>query len=466
MRSERNEANALNEIEQLKQRLLTLLKSSAHEGQIVSHHQVSEKLSDIAAKEWNVRIEDMILGSLYFPTIREREHTVHQAYPGTYAWLLEEHSRNADEHDYEEGDGRENFILSPTDLLDWLERRAGLYWVSGKAGSGKSTLIEFVYDHPRTAQALENWADGNPLIKAAHYFWNLGSSLQKSQEGLLRTLLYTILGTYRYLIPIIFPGRWRMYNHIGHSKHEPWAQWELIDAFTILKDQTLATTRFCFSIDGLDEYDGHHDEIVRVFVDLFSVTSIKLCVSSRSLLGFQDAFRANSSLRLQDVTHNDIARYVSCRLREHPQFNMLLRRNPGRAERLIQQITDKSDGVFLWVYLTVRSLTEGFRNGDGIGDIEKRVDAISADLGTFFEQLLNKLEPSYLEQTKQIFRLVIEARNTLRLLTISYINEEPNFAFQCKPYPIDEQEDQLRCDQAMRWINSRCKGLLEVRKIE
>lgn len=36
------------------------------------------------------------------------------------------------------------------DFVAWLEEGDGLYWIAGKAGSGKSTLMKYIASHPST----------------------------------------------------------------------------------------------------------------------------------------------------------------------------------------------------------------------------------------------------------------------------------------------------------------------------
>jgi Cdc6-like AAA superfamily ATPase len=47
---------------------------------------------------------------------------------------------------------------NPGSFLNWLSSGTGIYHVSGKPGSGKSTLMKFLCDHPHTKAELEKWA--------------------------------------------------------------------------------------------------------------------------------------------------------------------------------------------------------------------------------------------------------------------------------------------------------------------
>ncbi|KAL7972419.1 hypothetical protein HDV63DRAFT_287336 [Trichoderma sp. SZMC 28014] len=53
--------------------------------------------------------------------------------------------------------------------------------------------MKFITGRAETDDLLSTWANNVAVIKASHYFWSSGTELQRSQEGLLRSLLYDIL---------------------------------------------------------------------------------------------------------------------------------------------------------------------------------------------------------------------------------------------------------------------------------
>jgi hypothetical protein len=70
-----------------------------------------------------------------------RHEQVIDAYPTIFEWAfqdLPDESRRAN-------------------LASWLKRGNGLYWIGGKRGSGKSTLMKHIYDDHRTRLCLERW---------------------------------------------------------------------------------------------------------------------------------------------------------------------------------------------------------------------------------------------------------------------------------------------------------------------
>ena len=60
------------------------------------------------------------------------------------------------------------------------------YFINGKAGSGKSTLMKFIVGNPKTKKALAQWAENRELMIVKYFFWNLDTDLQKTSTGMLR----------------------------------------------------------------------------------------------------------------------------------------------------------------------------------------------------------------------------------------------------------------------------------------
>jgi len=136
-----------------------------------------------------------ILESLRFSMIKQRMEEVLEAHHETFQWIFQHPSEDPEGRDWD-------------DFVQWLETGEGLYWINGKAGSGKSTLLKMVCHHPRTASHLAVWKGDLDLYMAHFFFWSSGTNLQKSQLGLLRSLLYDILLKVPQLIPVLFPAQW------------------------------------------------------------------------------------------------------------------------------------------------------------------------------------------------------------------------------------------------------------------
>ena len=83
------------------------------------------------------------------------------------------------------------------------------YFINGKAGSGKSTLIKFILNNEETEKMLRQWAGSNDLLVLGFFFWNLGTRLQKTHIGMLRALIHGTLERYPELILVAFAELYR-----------------------------------------------------------------------------------------------------------------------------------------------------------------------------------------------------------------------------------------------------------------
>ena len=120
-----------------------------------------------------------IIESLNFHMISTRRENIAESYPRTFDWLFE--------------DGGPSDDGSKTSFVQWLRTGNGIYWVSGRAGSGKSTLMKFLQNHEKTLSALKAWSGSKQILTTSFFFWRAGTEMQKSQHGLLKTLLFHVL---------------------------------------------------------------------------------------------------------------------------------------------------------------------------------------------------------------------------------------------------------------------------------
>lgn len=85
----------------------------------------------------------------------------------------------------------------------WLRNGQGIYWISGKPGSGKSTLMKFIHNDPRTSELLHQWKSRACQITPSFFFHYRGNSVQKSFEGLLRSVISQVLEAEPSLLEVV-----------------------------------------------------------------------------------------------------------------------------------------------------------------------------------------------------------------------------------------------------------------------
>ncbi|KAI0474814.1 hypothetical protein F4859DRAFT_514659 [Xylaria cf. heliscus] len=429
----------------------------------------SDRLKGHIGKEGMGAFINLILRRLSFDELSFRQDEVCSAHRKTFEWLY------ADAHE-----------ATAVDFKTWLQAddTNNLFWVTGKAGSGKSTLMKLILQDPRTKSTMENgdWARDQDLTEAHFFFWNPGSILQKSREGLLRTLLYQILRKHEHLIPKVFESRYQLYRlHDTRSAYRwNWTWTELQRAMeTLLSD---ASRRYFILVDGLDELDGmlektktkETQETIDFFVSIGRLRHVKLCISSRPWLVFEDAFGEKPSLTMEYLTRPDITLYVETRFGDSEHFSKLKKQDETFASQLITNIADKALGVFLWVDLVVRSLLTGLSNSDRISDLQSRLDELPSELEALFGTIIASLEPFYQIHALQLFQIV-EAYNELvtervrsqqylplTLLALFFADNEDDTSGLSAPIGTLSPEQANDMEEGMRRrLNSRCRGLLE-----
>ena len=404
---------------------------------------------------------EIFLLRLRYDGMEDRQGRISQAHEKTFRWV------------FEDGNLQQK---SWSNFKDWLESDSQLYWITGKAGSGKSTLMKYIcqpncdVSEPNTGPThetrcsahLQKWAGGSQLITAVYFFWNSGIKLQMSQQGLLLSLLHQLLRQAPQLIATISPRRWEALC-LFNDDPRGWSDQELHTMLRAAAREASRSTKLCLFVDGLDEFDGELKDLICLIQDLIQNRNVKVCVASRPWVVFEDAFKHKPSMMLQDLTYGDIKAYVVSSLRDDSRFALLQRREPEYADQLVENVVSKASGVFLWVHLVVISLLVGMGSGDRVSDLQRRLDLLPPDLEKLYDRILQSLDPFYLEHAAQLFKLVQESYDPPPLMLLSFADEEgldpyANMSIE----PLSQDELSLRADTMRRRLNSRCKGFLEI----
>lgn len=398
-----------------------------------------------------------ILDRLWFRWIDNRKTSIGDRHFRTLDWALKPSER----------------IRKWDNLAEWLKNGSGLYWLAGKAGSGKSTLMKYLSDHPQTTTLLKEWAGQSELVTLQFFFYALGRLEQKSQQGILRSLLFQFLDNHRDLIERALPAMWKEASITEDKDHEL----ELPDNSEIqasifqLVENISADKRFFILIDGLDEFEGRHTALAVFLAKLERRPNVKILVSSRPLPVFASVFDHAPKMYLQDLTKWDIEAYIDDTILHHPHIAHLTNAEPDMPMKIARMLTDKASGVFLWVVLACQSVLRGLDDYDTASELMNRVMELPPELHDFFRLIIAAMDPRQRDKNARLLRLVFESQTSsdfclIPPMGLAIVEEQGLRAdFVGPTVPILSPGDTVqRCQRLEGRLGSRCSGLVEIQK--
>lgn len=376
------------------------------------------------------------LKTLRIPLMDERRRLIEAPEPHTFDWIFQE---------------------TRTGFIEWLIGNGPMFWIKGKPGSGKSSLMKYLVDNPRTIDCLKSERTAK-VTTAGFYFYDQGShKLHKSLDGLLIGVLYQVLSA----IPELFAAIEDVYESVRNA--EGWNRTELTKAFVALAQQDKISGCVCIFIDALDEYDGNPTDIVRGIVRLLKLfgknaLKIKICASSRPLPEFEAMLDDSPGFAIHDWTSNDVRQVVAQRLTEAKREPMPL---------LSSSIVDEAKGVFLWVKLILEELSPCIFDGYSEDDLISKLSALPKDLEPFYDHMLQRISPAIRPQIRSILQMILCDNNKMRPLTLV---EFSLAAAMPQGSKVGTQQLDLRlsttlkhCINMDRRVKSGLSGLLELR---
>lgn len=444
-------------------------------------HDEAHTVLDLSELAVSKVLQNNILQALRFEKMESRFDSIEEAHIETFKWLLEDETSSSMTIPTADTDdpwfqGVATLLQDDMPLrleirkrfIDWLENGNGIFHISGKPGAGKSTLMKYLSENEEVMNHLRTWAHDSQLVFASFYFWRHGTDLQKSLHGLLRSLLYSVLDQHPDLARVVFPTQWEASSKSpGRTLH--FRSSDIQKAFV-----TLTTTpdvylkhKFAFFIDGLDEFEGHDDKLVKTLFEWANSGSenIKICVSSRELPIFQQRFSESLGFRLHQVTRQDIFLLVYDTLRKNEDVKMMP--EPQDIAQLGKLIVWKAEGVFLWVSLALRLVERGLLLEESIQELERSIKVLPSELEQLFRVIFDsiKTERDLVKRRKAMrFLSLAVDKHFLFLTHLSFMDDydrDQEFASYIQGDTNTKDRDS-RLSRCRKQLTGGCRGLLTI----
>ncbi|CAH0002185.1 unnamed protein product, partial [Clonostachys byssicola] len=358
-------------------------------------------------------------------------------------------------------------------LSSWLLKGEGMFWISGKPGSGKSTMLKFLWSDDRVARLLNSWEASENKVIANFFFHYRGTLAQKSFEGLLRSILSQILEAepkscifLREIVEATFPKLvtpWKPREEgkeVSNSQDpecdveifqipaDAWNQRLLQDCLKAIMLQNEMDIDIFFLFDALDEYDGPPEFIAHFLKQLVNTTSrtrVKILFSSRPWTIFQDEFKSCPGFEIHKFTNKDIRQYI---------LNFITAQTRGEEALLdlAEDIVLRSQGVFLWVKLVLQelALTVATSISNSIDSqilgpkLREKLEKLPDELDKFYDAIIERLNDLYRWEIYVLLESLVRSRVkiiTMDALEILALSDAKNAEEATRIFEKNVRED-------------------------
>jgi hypothetical protein len=406
------------------------------------------------------------------------QHSLERAHEDTFDWVLNHPGDKSSDP---------NLDMTKASFCKWLHGTGRLFWVCGKAASGKSTLMRKICRDSRLQHHLSQWAPQGTVTVAKMFFTTEGTELQRSQEGLLRSLLHQALVEPMLAMQVLGPHLNKTPDHTGEPVQR--ISWTLAELCTALHDLLrLASTkqRFCFFVDGLDEYNvltttkaqppelyletdnqqgrkirAGHREIAKLLLSAADNDHVKICVSSRPSNEIHAVFSHFPTFKLENLTKKDMETFVRAQVLSCVDGATAA----AEYEDCAQAIVASASGVFLWVNIVTDILVDGIVNGVDPFQLRVMLDDLPTELGGsngLYMRMLQRLDQEQRAKAWDMFDIVLHARRDLTPLFLSFaVTANPRSAIAMTVNNSSDEELEARSDKIRRRVRA-LGNLLEI----
>ncbi|KAJ0114164.1 hypothetical protein J7T55_007999 [Diaporthe amygdali] len=331
-----------------------------------------------------------------------------------------------------------DWLFGTTEFQKWrdpayLHIHNGVFWIKGKPGAGKSTLMKHALSRYR-----DDFFRGHLIV--AYFFNAQGETLEKTPLGMLRAIVYQLLKNDDTLYECFVPS-FREKQRINQEGNWQWRQSELQEFILFVAKQSRSRP-LLLHVDALDECDKSEVRAVVNFFESLSIHafpnngSLRICLSSRHYPSIQMKKALELTVEKNPDHETDIAKYIE----------EMLRVSDAEMEA---EIRKRAEGVFLWVVMVVSLLNKAYDEGRTEA-MRKTLQDIPDDLERMFSTTLSK-DASDMAETVHMLQWVLLSLRPL------------------KPHELVAAVVRIALptiDVIRRRITTSSKGLVEIRQGE
>ncbi|KAI4105006.1 MAG: hypothetical protein LQ339_003623 [Xanthoria mediterranea] len=300
-------------------------------------------------------------------------------------------------------DGTCQWLTNDTEYKSWragVEGAPKLFWLSGKPGTGKSTLA---------AHAIKEFYDCN--LDCSYFFFKHGDKSKSSVASMLRSFAFQMASMNPQIRSEIL------------AMHESGVLVDADDERTLWRSIFLSRVfrtdfhqPYYWVIDALDEC-ADFACFLPMLAKIDSNIPLRIISTSRPSSAIQTLLLQERLLvSAKQITIEDSYQDMRCVLEASARF--LPVEDPIACENLIAEILHKSDGCFLWVALVLKELETTHSEQQ----IQEVLDSVPSEMDNLYMRILDTMAivPRNRKLAQAILRWTVCA---MRQLTVEELKE-------------------------------------------
>ena len=409
----------------------------------------------------SVEKEPPLRGNIGRPLIDECPHLeLLEAFDYAARWSREHHIQqiHAREETFERMWNLSTSGASP--FLYWLLYGTGIFWISGKLGSGKSTLVEYLANHHRIKTTLQSISSLQWTVTQFFFDFGAGDSIQNNFEGLLRPLLFQIFSKVPQLPKL---------QELKDPDDSDLSGRVLKHLFRTTLERS--PYGICIFIDGLDEYFGNIMELIRFFRTTEKIPNtfggeVKICLASRPEPEILASLQGIPYCSLQDHNQEGVMSYILMVLKG---VVPIMYSDKWRLQTLVRTIARHSEGVFLWARFAIEEVVEGHSRGENLNELVERLEKLPKELEQKYERIFQRMSPAERKEGMIMLQIISEFSESRREFepfdaqpfTLQYLFVAVDLAINQTEF-VRRSLDDAECNLFRKRLRLRSGGLLEV----
>lgn len=327
------------------------------------------------------------LQSLYFGEINHKRETIRERTKGTCNWILKHHL-----------------------YIQWIGSLSGMLWIRGAPGVGKSTVMNYVMSQSE-GEKKDPDLEGRPfpLISLIHLFRWDGARLERSLEGLCRSLLHQLLLRFPDRLTALRESFAIKSRGSGFSNEK--IQWGASKLFQLLEESiqdAVHVANIRIFIDGIDECDENDAELaINMFQCIVKnhgkkershdTCQLVVCFGCRN--DTLIVYDGDATIDVQQQNRDDIRRHTLTIL---SQASLPL--DKLQRECLATAVENLANGLFVWVALILPQTIKKLRLGIPLEHVISELKELPSELNALYRTILERLRDSSATQSLKLFQ--------------------------------------------------------------